>query len=85
MSIKGFEIITMENCRYCRLAKSAFDARSIDYDEIPVTPELREELKAMGLKTLPQVYVITDAGAKKHIGGCDDLIAFLNEIEDEDE
>ena len=77
-----FRVITMDNCRYCRLAKSALDARDLAYTEEVAGPELRAQLVAVGLTTLPQIYYSEEPGIVEHIGGFDDLTRYLNERDD---
>ena len=76
-----FKIITMENCRYCNLAKSALDARSLDYEEEPVTEERRAELFVVGLRTLPQIYFYPTPDTCQHVGGYTELVKFLKTLD----
>lgn len=73
-----FKIFTTETCRFCTLAKSALDLRGHDYDEVTVTPETKAQLVAAGLRTVPQIYHYPNAAEAVHIGGFDDLMAWLN-------
>lgn len=72
-----FHIITKDDCRYCKLAKSALRARGLDYTEEVLTPESWAVHKAGGMKTVPQVYV-EKGSAMHHIGGFEDLVSYLN-------
>lgn len=79
-----FKIFTTQDCRFCKLAKSALDARGFDYEEVEADAEARAQLIAIGLKTVPQIYLIP-MGDKpaQHIGGYTDLVAFFAQMESE--
>lgn len=71
-------IYSASYCPYCDRAKSLFQKKGANYQEIDVTHDdnLREEMmrKSGGRKTVPQIF-INDL----HIGGCDDLHALEQE------
>ncbi|MFZ0098344.1 MAG: glutaredoxin domain-containing protein [Gemmobacter sp.] len=78
-----FKIFTTEACRFCKLAKSALDARGYDYEEVAVTEEIKAQLVAIGLKTVPQIYHQREGVlAPTHVGGYEDLVRYLGELED---
>ena len=67
-------IYTKPGCPFCSKAKSVFDEKSIDYEEIVASndPAVKAEMvqRANGKATFPQVFI----GAV-HVGGSDDLAA----------
>ena len=72
-------IYTKNNCPYCIRAKDLLNKRKLEYKEINISenPELLEEVleKSQGMKTMPQIFI-----DGKHIGGCDDLYKYDEEI-----
>lgn len=75
-----FHMITKDDCRYCKLAKSALTARGLEYTEETVTPESWEVHKAAGMKTVPQIWAKDETGelpVMRHIGGFTDLVPYL--------
>jgi len=72
-------IYTKDYCPYCVKAKALLHKKDLDYEEIDVTnnPELIEEMlaKSNGMKTVPQIFI-----KGKHIGGCDDLYKYDEEV-----
>lgn len=69
-----FYISTKDDCRYCKLAKSALTARNLGYIEAELDANGLQALKDRGYKTVPQIW----HGAT-HVGGFEDLVKYLNE------
>ena len=67
-------IYTKPGCPFCSKAKSVFDEKSIDYEEIVASndPDKRQEMmeRSGGRSTFPQIFI-----GDTHIGGSDDLMA----------
>lgn len=70
-----FKIVTMDNCRYCRMAKVSLTMRDLDYEEEVACDNLKEELRSHGLLTLPQIWL----EGHGHIGGYTELVSFLDQ------
>ena len=72
-------IYTKNNCPYCIRAKDLLNKRKLKYKEINISenPELLEEMleKSQGMKTMPQIFI-----DEKHIGGCDDLYKYDEDV-----
>ena len=68
-------IYTTDYCPYCVRAKSLLQRKQAQFEEIPVTPDMREDLvkKSNGMRTVPQIFI-----NDQHIGGYDDLAALDN-------
>ena len=69
-------IYTKVYCPYCRAAKKVLKNRDIEFTEIDVEFDLekRQEMVARsGRTTVPQIFF-----EEQHIGGYDDLMAFLS-------
>ncbi|WP_428087264.1 glutaredoxin domain-containing protein [Candidatus Thioglobus sp.] len=69
-------IWTKPNCSYCTRAKGMLDEQNIEY-EIRLVDEIKwtnDDMLIMAPNelTYPQVFL-----GEKHIGGCDDLEAYL--------
>jgi glutaredoxin 3 len=59
-------------CPYCERARSLFESKKIQFDEIDVDarPEARAEMMARsGRRTVPQIFI-----GETHVGGSDDLM-----------
>jgi glutaredoxin 3 len=68
-------IYTSASCPYCVQAKRLLQEKGMTYTEIRVDLDenAREEMIARsGRRTVPQMFI-----DDKHIGGCDDLHAYL--------
>ena len=67
-------IYTKLYCPYCICAVSLLEKKGVDFHEIEAAfdPEKRAEMiqKTGGRATFPQIFI-----GKRHIGGCDDLVA----------
>jgi GrxC family glutaredoxin len=72
-------IYTKNNCPYCIRAKDLLNKRKLEYKEINISenPELLEDVlgKSQGMKTMPQIFIY-----EKHIGGCDDLYKYDEDV-----
>lgn len=69
-------IYTTQTCPWCQRAKVLMDKKGIPFEEVDVTTnaELQTEMVARtGRRTVPQIYF-----GEEHIGGYDDLVAYLN-------
>ena len=69
-------IWTKANCSYCSNAKSMLDEEDIEY-EVRLVDEIKwtnDDMLIMAPNelTYPQIFL-----GKKHVGGCDDLEAYL--------
>ncbi|SFV77533.1 hypothetical protein MNB_SUP05-4-709 [hydrothermal vent metagenome] len=69
-------IWTKANCSYCRNAKSMLDEEDIEY-EVRLVDEIKwtnDDMLVMAPNelTYPQIFL-----GEKHVGGCDDLEAYL--------
>lgn len=65
-------------CPYCVRAKQLLQAKGLVYTEIRVDLDESEREKMIALsgrRTVPQIFI-----DDKHIGGCDDLYAYFNEL-----
>ena len=76
-----FLLFIKETCPYCQKAMSELTDKQIDYSKIDVNlSENKEKFeiikKLVGRNTVPQVFCLQD-GKKKYIGGCDDLMIYL--------
>lgn len=55
---KKVVIYTSQTCPYCDLAKEYFTANDIAYEEKSTTiPEYRKELIALGVRSVPTIFV----------------------------
>lgn len=63
-------------CRFCKKLKDELETFNIPFKEVDIDKEvdLAMTLIDKRLKTIPQVF--TEDG--KHIGGCDDTIAYIH-------
>ena len=70
-----YRIVTQNRCVYCIKAKQLMNENDIEYREHSLTgsPFLKEEMKRMGYKTVPQIW--NHRG--EHIGGYDDLVKYF--------
>lgn len=69
---KAVTLYTTRFCPYCIRARSFFDEKGVDYEDIAVDndPQLRREMtERSGRFTVPQIWI-----GEQHIGGCDDLL-----------
>jgi glutathione-dependent peroxiredoxin len=66
-------LFTKPGCSYCAKAKRLLDARGWAYDELPATPRRLRAVSGKG--STPQVFV-----DGKHIGGADELEAWLAKL-----
>ncbi len=69
-------IWTKPNCSYCSNAKSMLDEEDIEY-EVRLVDEIKwtnDDMLVMAPNelTYPQIFI-----GEKHVGGCDDLEAYL--------
>ena len=69
-------IWTKANCSYCSNAKSMLDEENIEY-EVRLVDEIKwtnDDMLVMAPNelTYPQIFL-----GEKHVGGCDDLEAYL--------
>jgi glutaredoxin 3 len=68
------EIYTKMTCPYCWRAKHLLSSKGVQFTEIGVDwgGEVRQVMiqRAHGRTTVPQIFI-----GKRHIGGCDDLLA----------
>ena len=65
-------IYTTRYCRFCVRAKQIFDAKNVQYNDIPVDgdAQLRAEMtRKAGQHTVPQIWI-----NEQHIGGCTELM-----------
>lgn len=67
-------IWTKPKCNYCFMAKLLFEQNNIDYEEIELTDDNREEFKKVAphATTVPQIVLDNQL-----IGGYNDLLAKL--------
>ena len=70
-----YRIVTQNRCVYCIKAKQLMNENDIEYREDSLTgsPFLKEEMKRMGYKTVPQIW--NHRG--EYIGGYDDLVKYF--------
>ena len=70
-----YRIVTQNRCVYCIKAKQLMNENDIEYREDSLTgsPFLKEEMKRMGYKTVPQIW--NHRG--EPIGGYDDLVRYF--------
>lgn len=48
-------VYTLPECIQCELTKRAFDRRGVEYDEVPLTDQLVQDLKSRGYLSAPIV------------------------------
>jgi peroxiredoxin/glutaredoxin len=65
-------LVTRPGCAHCERAKAALDAKDLAYAEVPSSPRTLRALP--GARTTPQVFV-----DGRHLGGADELIAWLTD------
>lgn len=70
-----YTIITGNGCPWCDKAKEALAGEPYREFNISTDPTIRTMVKAMGFKTVPQIY----SPLGTHIGGYEDLENFLKE------
>ena len=63
-------LVTRPGCAHCERAKAALAGAGLAWTEVPASPRLLRALPGAG--TTPQVFV-----DKQHIGGADELVAWL--------
>ncbi|WP_456868393.1 glutaredoxin domain-containing protein [Galbibacter sp. BG1] len=74
-----YHIITRPGCSHCDRAKQMLDDRGIGYSvDHRATDEQRAAFKAEGYASFPQVF-----HGEKHVGGADDLAAYLDTMSDD--
>ena len=64
-------IYTTDHCPYCVKAKSLFQRKQIQFEEIKIIDDAMREamiIKSGGKRSVPQIFI-----GEKHIGGCDEL------------
>jgi len=70
----AIKIYTAMMCPFCSRAKALLRQKGAAFDEIDVTfkPETRAKMReqAGGVNSVPQIWI-----GKRHVGGCDDLMA----------
>ena len=70
------KLYTTQTCPWCQRAKVLMDKQGIPFEEVDVTTEAAlqaEMIERTGRQTVPQIFF----GAE-HVGGYDDLVAYLN-------
>lgn len=75
-----FQIYSKDNCPHCRRAVALLTQRNISFEELKLDEDYnREELLEMfpQAKTFPQIVIIDSNDEKTHVGGADQLQAFL--------
>lgn len=63
-------LFTRPGCAHCARAHEALEAAGLSWDELPTSPRILRALP--GTRTTPQVFI-----DGKHIGGADELMAWL--------
>ena len=69
------KIYTTQTCPWCQRAKVLMDKEGIPFEEVDVTTDRElqvEMIQKSGRQTVPQIFF----GAE-HIGGYDDLVAYV--------
>jgi len=66
-------LFTKPGCAHCVRAKAALAGKGIAYAELPTSPRILRALP--GARTTPQVFV-----DGKHVGGADELVAWLETL-----
>ena len=68
------EIYWRPMCGFCAAAKRLLDKKGVDYAEYNIWEEDGRQAEMLqrsnGKRTVPQIFI-----NKKHIGGCDDIMA----------
>ena len=76
--MKPVRMYTTPICPYCVRAKSLFQKKGVEVQEIDIfmDADAREEMQANtgGARTVPQIFI-----GDTHVGGCDDLYALERE------
>lgn len=70
------KIYTTQTCPWCQRAKVLMDKKGIPFEEVDVTTDadLQAEMIALtGRQSVPQIFF-----GEEHLGGYDDLVAYLN-------
>lgn len=70
-----FVLVTQPGCRWCERAVEALDSRGLPYSLVNLAThaEVKTFFKDAGFETVPQVFY-----DGRHIGGCTDLLAFID-------
>lgn len=70
-----YTVFGIEQCPSCVKAKDLLDRKKIEYSYVSLDdhPEMFENIKKLGLRTVPQVF----DSEGKHIGGYEDLYLHL--------
>ena len=71
---KPFFISSKEDCKYCRLAKTAMQQRNIGYIESVLNDDGLRTLKEKGYTTVPQIW-----HGDVHVGGFEALVKYLDQ------
>lgn len=72
--MQSVTIYTGDNCKFCRMAKSALLVRDIDFQEISAASNASEfQGRTGGAKTVPQIFI-----GEHHVGGFDQLEMILD-------
>ena len=69
---KPVTLFTTAWCPYCLRAKSLFQQKGVEFNEISVDGDYekrQEMMRLSGRHTVPQIWV-----GKTHVGGCDELM-----------
>lgn len=71
-----FTVYSADWCTYCTKVKQVLTRGGFEFKEVDIDQDndKLEWLKKQGLRSLPQVFTLDG----KHIGGCDDTIAYIH-------
>lgn len=66
-------------CPFCERAEDLMEAMDIEYNYVDLAsnPEMMNEFKARGFRSVPQVFIDGDINTGKQIGGFEELRNFI--------
>lgn len=77
-----FTIIGRKSCAWCRKARQLCKKNGHPYTykdlDAPANAPLRHWFEVENIKTIPQIFVLTDQGKSELVGGYEDLEKFLS-------
>ena len=76
MTNTKIEVLGGDNCRFCVMAKQLLESKELSYTyrNVREEPEAMAKLKALGLRTIPQIWI-----DDKHVGDYTELHTYLKD------
>ena len=74
-TIGKYTIYGKQGCTYCDLSKDLLESYNIEFDYVDLgnDPEVLQEFKSKGFRTVPQVYYEGDLYTGSLVGGFDQM------------